>query len=441
MFDRQPSQLDASTIKSVNELSESEKNQWRRYSNPEDFLNYTGLDQDSMEEFKRFHYFDTATGRVSFQDWLIRKAQGELSVVYHRLELFGNEKINWIFIQPLYGSMKSIIENNMMYTWIQLKRINHSLHPTQDWKYADLLSRLLPREKVQYGLPEGAFHIEERLTADGHRQSDFVCERLLQYYNSYDPNQHVAPYASIVGVTGKSFMIQQLAVQHGIYIAYASLAHKISNAYPRRSEIADRFPKDGIRRELEKFWECYIVTSLADIEACKTASITPAGFYNLQTKRPYYGYQKEFADRVMSLFNMYPRLRHTEVVKKQRTKVQAILSSRVDHAQILLRRWRLELESNEDNCKIPSSQAGAAKPKALVCVDEAHELFDHNSFKFHAFRDAIRQRDLSRDLSNFVPQDGAFGALIGTDYSMEERAMAAIGVGKKMFPPITIPTI
>ncbi|ODM15208.1 hypothetical protein SI65_09447 [Aspergillus cristatus] len=443
VFDHQPSQLDASTIKSVNELSESEKNQWRRYSNPEDFFNYTGWDQGLMEEFKQSYYFDTGTGRVSFYNWLIRKAQGELSAVHHRLELLGmNEKINWIFIQPLYGSMKSITEDNMMYTCIQLKRINHSLHPTQDWKYADLLSRLLPRKKVQYGLSEGAFHSEERLTADGHRQSDFVCEKLLQYYNSYDPNQHAAPYASIVGGTAKSFMIQQLAVQHGIYIAYASLAHELSNAYPRRSEIADRFPKDGIRRELEKFWECYIVTSLADIEACRTAGITPAGFYNLQTKRPYYGYQKEFADRVMSLFNMYPRLRHTEVVKKQRIKVQAILSSRVDHAQVLLRRWRLELESNGDNCKIPSSQAGGVKPRALICVDEAHELFDNNSsFKFHAFRGAIRQRDLSRDLSNFVPQDGAFGVSIGTDHSMEERATVAIGVGKKMFPPITIPTI
>lgn len=66
-----------------------------------------------MEDFKQTY----RTERIPFQDWLIRKTQGELSAVQHRLELFGmNEKINWIFVQPLYGSMKSVTEDNMMYT-------------------------------------------------------------------------------------------------------------------------------------------------------------------------------------------------------------------------------------------------------------------------------------------------------------------------------------
>lgn len=363
--------------------------------------------------------------------------------MHHRLDLLGmNEKINWIFVQPLYGTMKSTTDDNMMYTWIQLKRIHHFLHATQDWNYADLLSRLLPRKKVQYGPLERAFHTEaeERLTADGHRQSDAVCEKLLQYSNSYNPNEHAAPYASIIGPSGKSFIIQQLAVHHGIYVVYANLAHKHSNAYPRRSKIADRFPKDGYRWKLEQFWECYIVTSLADIEACRTAGITPAGFYNLQTKRPYYSYQKEFADRVMSLIKIWPSLYGSTFTRQ--AKVQVILSSRVDHAKALLRRWRLELESNGDNCSIPGLQGGGTKPKALICINEAHELFDNDSsFNFHGFRGAIRQHDLPRDLSSTVPQDGAFGVLIGTDYSMEERATAAIGVDKKLFPPIAIPTI
>lgn len=390
-----------------------------------------------MEDFKQTY----GTERIPFQDWLIRKTQGELSAVQHRLELFGmNEKINWIFVQPLYGSMKSVTEDNMMYTWIQLKRINHFLHATQDWNYADLLARLLPRKKDQYGLSELAFHSEERLTTDGHRQSDVVCEKLLQYYNSYDPNEHAAPYASIIGPSGKSFMIQQLAVHHDIYVIYANLAHKHSNAYPRRSKIADRFPKDVFKYKLEEFWECYTITSLADIEACRTAGITPAGFYNLQTKRPYYSYQKEFADRVKSLITIWPSLYGSTFTRQ--AKVQVILSSRVDHAKALLQRWRLELESNGDNCSIPSLQGDGVKPKVLICIDEAHELFDNDSsFKFHGFRGAIRQRDLSRDLSNAVPQDGAFGVLIGTDHSMEEKATAAIGVDKKLFPPIAISTI
>lgn len=142
----------------------------------------------------------------------------------------------------------------------------------------------------------------------------------------------------------------------------------------------------------------------------------------------------------MSLIKIWPSLYGSTFTRQ--AKVQVILSSRVDHAKALLRRWRLELESNGDNCSIPGLQGGGTKPKALICINEAHELFDNDSsFNFHGFRGAIRQHDLPRDLSSTVPQDGAFGVLIGTDYSMEERSTAAIGIDKKLFPPIAIPTI
>lgn len=89
-----------------------------------------------------------------------------------------------------------------------------------------------------------------------------------------------------------------MARQHGIYVVYASLSPRGALPYPERSCIADKVPLNGDRSDMVFFWECYVISSLLEVEICRLVGITPAGFYNLQSMQRYREYQKKFSDWV-----------------------------------------------------------------------------------------------------------------------------------------------
>lgn len=177
----------------------------------------------------------------------------------------------------------------MIFTWIELKKINYdmAIDGSQDQLLINHLATRLPvvKQKDQkYKEAELAFHTGERHFFDGSKASDSIYEKLVECYNKYSPTEYLAPYTSIVGPygIGKSFMVQQLSVSHGIYVVYISFAR--GSAYPSRSAVADKILQCFPRRSLEEFWRMFITASLAEVEACKAVGITPAGFYNLQTR-------------------------------------------------------------------------------------------------------------------------------------------------------------
>ena len=118
---------------------------------------------------------------------------------------------------------------------------------------------------------------------------------------------HLAPCTSIVGPSGfgKSFIIQQIAVKHGIYVAYTSFARKGSGAYPGRSVIADIIFEGLPKKGLAKLWRTLITASLTEIEVCKRAGITPFRAIQPADNGKVRGIPERVFKRVTSLFRQY----------------------------------------------------------------------------------------------------------------------------------------
>lgn len=133
-----------------------------------------------------------------------------------------------------------------------------------------------------------------------------------------------------------------------MYVVYASLARRKSNAYPRRSGIADALPW-GSREDKAEFWECFITVGLSMVEVCKEVGITPAGFYNLQTKEYYSAYQMEFSQQVVSVYSSYRQLKQGSMGRIPNPKIISMLSIYEIESGASLVKWKKELEKNDDN--------------------------------------------------------------------------------------------
>lgn len=118
-------------------------------------------------------------------------------------------------------------------------------------------------------------------------------------------------------------MIQQLAVNHGIYVVHVNVRTD-SSGFPGRSEIADRIPTTSRDKKLEKYWKLFITAGLVEVEACKMVGITPVGFYYLQTKDIYRSYRKDFAARVQSLFKSYSSVKLGSCDQKLKDHVKGL---------------------------------------------------------------------------------------------------------------------
>ena len=451
------SQIDTSfaTDKSLSEVSEREKAQWREYVHPVEFFNFTGWDRSNLGFF--LHEFDAyAKIGYSFPDSLLSRAQRDMTSLYFTLEAEDlNAQINWKSIPYRSGTtMSESSADDLMYVWIQVKKSNYLATSKED---ANLLATLLPitkreERKFRDKTVALAFHRGERLTPDGRRPSEVVLHKLLQYYTNYHDQIHLAPYTSIVGPSGigKSFSIQQMATQHNFYVVYTSLARQ-GSAYPRRSAMADILPQSTIRQILVEFWECYLTINLCEVAICTEIGITPAGFYNLQTKEAYYDYQTDLSQRLKDFFDEY-KGRGKEVQNKMtRPKVIQLLLKHVERSRVSLPVWRDELNENGDNGIQNQHQRYMQRvPKALICLDEARELIrDEESLLFRSLREALRnrfhrssnpmdptkpQRDFFAVLSDTTSKVGDFSPPAHWDHS--QKGLNEFGVKQKLFPPI-----
>ena len=92
------------------------------------------------------------------------------------------------------------MKSKLIYVWIQLKKFNYLLvtHGCED-EYANMLAKMLPITKPEERkywdkAAARASHREEKSTSDGRRPSETVIRKLLQYYNSYNDQNHIVPY-------------------------------------------------------------------------------------------------------------------------------------------------------------------------------------------------------------------------------------------------------
>lgn len=445
------------TENTVSDVSESEKSQWRQYTDPADFFHFTGWSKEHLEIFLKEVSMFRDLKKSSFTEWLLEKAWHELIQLRRNLKrVAGSEQIRWdrIFDED---SETNAIMDDLVYVWVQVKRVDYLLSKAENKDLLNVLVMLLPKVKPAerrqgYEVAVKAFHAEEKPTADGRQPSDDFCGQLLQSYGAYDPQLHLSPYVSIVGPSGigKSFMIQQMAVRYGVYVMYTSLARLDSGAYPSRSMIASMIPKDTTRDQLVEFWNIFIAASLAEVEGCREVGITATGLYNLQTKDDYDAYQGEFSNRVLATFNKRSGLKDKKPSLKD--AVLGPLETRAGGRWGPLLSWCEALDRNGDNEKptTPKFVAQKTTPSTLFCFDEARELTDDKgSLTFRSLRQALRNcfDRSSIPHKSSLPGAAFLAAFLDTNSKItnfsppahaddSQKIMAPTGHGQQLLPPI-----
>ena len=206
-----------------------------------------------------------------------------------------------------------------------------------------------------------------------------------------------------------------------------------------------------------EFWECFITVGLGVAEICREVGITPAGFFNLQTKDEYSAYQTEFSQQVVGFYMSYKKLETGFLGKLAIHNITSLVSLHAMQSRASLLTWKEELGKNDDNHSLNPTQSGKEiTPRALTCLDEARELLKYEeSLLFRSLREALRtcfRRTYGRaELSK--PQRDFLGVLLDTtskvgDFSppahsdRSQKTPRPFGIGQKLFPPIyTLDTI
>ncbi|EEP79269.1 predicted protein [Uncinocarpus reesii 1704] len=203
---------------------------------------------------------------------------------------------------------------------------------------------------------------------------------------------------------GKSFAIRQLAMKRGQYVVYLNLSPPDTLGYPRRSNVAEQIAslETGHMDPCILFWECLIATSVWEVEACKHAGITSAGYYNLQVLDDFSDYGREYANLVSILLETCRKEKAKHPGRPfvwsvfLRSSLKGYLDARIDK----LKSWRNRLGDNNP----PTSPSTAAGPQTLLCIDEARALLDHSqSVRFRSFERACANL-FSRPRSGLFPQ-------------------------------------
>lgn len=274
------SQLDESNItdKSFNDKSDSEKSQWRQFPDPKAFFHYTGWSPAYFDYFVSSANLYLKGTKASFTDMLFKHAKTDLAPLAFSLKTIrGNDEIEWSRLPLTREAAKNASAvDDLMFTWIEIKKIDYFISHDNSRSYVDLLCKAWPKirpadERPWYQIAARAFYSAERPTANGNLPSKLVYQQLLDRYKKYTKGNYLVPCTSMVGPSGigKSFTIQQMAVQHGIYVAYTSFARKSSGAYPNRSVITDIILEGLPRKNLAMFWRTLITVSLTEVEVCR----------------------------------------------------------------------------------------------------------------------------------------------------------------------------
>jgi hypothetical protein len=220
-----------------------------------------------------------------------------------------------------------------------------------------------------------------------------------------------------------------------------------------RNSIADKFANYSSLDDLQLFFKCYLFCSLAVVELCRQAGITPTGYFYLQTQRRYKDFDNWTAELIdqccKSCYHAKDTLHHP--AKSSTEQILVFLEAEKSSIEEKVKGYLQILEEAYHNKTMKSNrQYSMREPAAIVCIDEARALIsqDPESSAFRSFRRAlsecwegIREKktwynpvrdyfglllDTSSRLSNFSPQSDR-------DVSLK---LAKFGLGKILFPPI-----
>ncbi|RMJ24574.1 hypothetical protein PHISP_04561 [Aspergillus sp. HF37] len=399
----------AATAKTLTDYTPEEKAYWREFNSPEELTRVFSFSQVQKDDLKDTLQQYSENLEVAFHDCLVEVASVHLGSIKGLLG--GTGGIAWDFLLNPHPDQTEFLHNtrpgqteafgdNLVFTWIEVMKVHPHIVPFKKKEYEQVLRKLVPAIKdpnsaMAWFAIESRFRIEQRRTADGYYPSDAVFKKLIGYYKSFNRSTDLSPYTSIVGPSGigKSYAISQMAKTHDLYVVYASFADEHSATFPKRSAIAQVVSevRGRDRATLFFFWCCYLKAGLLDVEICRRIGISPGTFYDMQTSS-YDQYQKGFAERVKTLFELYKK----GSVKAGGIKSQAVSETfkklaKSSQKSLSDLKKRLQDDTNNDQ-----KGAGVARtegiPDALFCVDEARALLDEEgSMPFRSLRTALRQ--------------------------------------------------
>lgn len=121
--------------------------------------------------------------------------------------------------------------------------------------------------------------------------------------------------------------------------------------------------------------------ALLETELCKDVGISPAGFFNLQTRKEYYEYQYGFAKDVFALRQKCKRKSGGYWAwTGPKGIITEEIPSLVQTRTAALSEWKQRLDEDNQNSLMPAaaleSEADWRSPRTVVCIDKARALLE-----------------------------------------------------------------
>lgn len=411
----QPQALDEERVARI-------KSEWRHCQNLNDFAELTGLDTKDLNSALGFSWRRASLRSNTFTAWITYQAETYLSVVRTALESHNDASgIRW----PKPQLSDETVDDGIA-IYVELMKIDYDYNPDNIDAYTRTLRQLLPveqdssREQADLQVVEmqkawaEAFH---QRPVPGRDVVGPIFETIREYYGKFNSQKYFAPYTSLVGPSGvgKSYVVQLLAKELNVFVIYISLARKYHEGYPARSAIANKIDEFDKRHHMTTFFECFLAANMSFVKLCKEHGITPSAFYDLQVMEEHYEFQTRLATHVVTLFERVssdgiPHYNGRPREKSEYTKSQKdVDKGEFDHQEYVNRHivWfeqhvrddfasiSLELEKKTEYGQQMELDPSDDVPSAVVCMDEARELFYRSSdpqMRFLAFRRAMRHR-------------------------------------------------
>lgn len=244
-----------------------------------------------------------------------------------------------------------------------------------------------------FAIAERKDHMAEQMPSTG------ILHEIMDRHGRYqeEPMGYMAPYTAIVGPSGvgKSFVMKQVAVKHGVYVLYVNVRTDKGPGYPVKSTI--EVPLQGRRENLEQQWDQFLRFYLDMVQRARGTGITASGLFTLTMDQKYAGFGKDL----------------TALAKGK--------GDRTDAIQALLAKYLQLLEENGDNGA--SVDSPGVNVPVIVCFDEARALLqfteEGEATSFRALRTAAKllsskmpenlakffivMMDTTSKISNFAP--------------------------------------
>lgn len=403
---------------------------WRNWNDLEQLAILSGFNSYGRRIFDSvFEVSNVLTQDFTIQKYIIQQAHKYYKDVKDDLQSseYYNRGIQWLDDHTAPHE-----EDRIVSMFLEFVQIGLSYKANHRPKYRAVCRMFLPADSpVQ--MAEDAFHQVPENQRDISRS---LVKKINKYFEKYT-SSYLAPYTSLVGPSGvgKSYAIQHMA-RKGIYVIYASFAHRGSSAYPRRSLLADEIQPHDDREKLTIYFECYVAAGMANTFICREKNISPLGLFDIEVKSEFSLYRKRLHECVNFLYqDSQPHL--TTQTGRPRTRSNATGDREFDYRGYInaeIGAYTVEAAKIFDSfLKVPKYRKKYAsqhqlckdfKPQAVFCFDEAQALLDRwgqrgpiHEMKFLALRRALRhQSKTSKD----VDDKRFFALFLGTTGTVSE---------------------